>query len=41
MGTINEWTTAIYCVLKEAFGETCTVGDETMQMEPPCLAVLL
>ena len=41
MGTINEWTAAIYCVLKEAFGETCTVGDETMQMEPPCLAVLL
>ena len=41
MGTINEWTTAIYCVLKEAFGEMCTVGDETMQMEPPCLAVLL
>ena len=30
MGTINEWTTAIYCVLKEAFGEMCTVGDETM-----------
>ena len=41
MGTIDEWTTAICRALKDAFGETCTVGDETMQMEPPCLAVLL
>ena len=40
MGTIDEWTTAICRALKDAFGETCTVGDETMQMEPPCLAVL-
>ena len=35
MGTIDEWTTAICRALKDAFGETCTVGDETMQKPGP------
>ena len=41
MGTIDEWARAIHSVLKEAFDETCAVGDETEEIQPPCLAVML